>query len=146
MENGEMILVHNSFDRREENEPDYSEGQSIATDHTTPMTSIEEQAAQQYDSLINPYGTHRDGYKKGFAAGAAYERERAWVKVSERLPEEEGYYLVYYTIQAMDMVYKYEEVFYYSKGEWSQGGEDVAEPLFWMPLPNPPQHNTTEIK
>lgn len=70
------------------------------------------------------------------------ERERQWIPCSERLPEEDGQYII--TVK-----YKHEEGYediYAEHGEWNNGKWDmfyfghcgeVEKILAWMPLPEP---------
>ena len=66
-----------------------------------------------------------------------------WIPVSERLPEEDGQYLI--TVKYKHVNDSYED-FYTEHGEWFDGGWDmfcfghcgeVEDIIAWMPLPTP---------
>ena len=60
-------------------------------------------------------------YKKGFDDG---KKATTWIPVSERLPEEDGLYLVYTEEQPFVCPFEDGEFF-------------IGEVLAWMPLPEP---------
>lgn len=66
-----------------------------------------------------------------------------WIPVTERLPEEDGQYLI--TVKYKHVDDRYEDI-YAEHGEWSDGRWDmfcfghcgeVEEIIAWMPLPEP---------
>ena len=57
-----------------------------------------------------------------------------WIPVTERLPEEDGYYLVYCGEYDGICVIYYENLV--TKGKWMCKWKEVTH---WMPLPEPPR-------
>ena len=67
----------------------------------------------------------------------ALEQTR-WIPCSERLPEDEGDYLVTFELSFMNFV----EVCTFNKYGWDKGGYD--EVIAWMPSPEPYQGGESE--
>ena len=58
-------------------------------------------------------------------------KQTRWISVSERLPENEGDYLVTFKLSFMNFI----EVCTFNKAGWDKVGYD--EVVAWMPLPEP---------
>ena len=69
----------------------------------------------------------------------ALEQTR-WIPCSERLPEDEGDYLVTFKLSFMNFI----EVCTFNKAGWNKGGYD--EVIAWMPLPEPYRGGDTDAK
>ena len=89
-------------------------------------------------------------YKNGYAKG--YEDGRPkWIPVTERLPEEEGWYLVYTTPNREHKSINkamFCKGYAWSNGEpyWRGAGGHWANVTHWMPLPEPPKECfTTQV-
>ena len=99
---------------------------------------------------MNIYEATEQAYKNGYEAG-----KPKWISVEERLPEEDGRYLVFtssYLIQYVrvlsfakdgrkvdeyDFVSAWENVWYWYDSEW--GHITTDDVTHWMPLPEPPK-------
>lgn len=85
-------------------------------------------------ALETPPDDNWEGYSKRLWK-AAYDRGKAeaeqarWIPVSERLPEEEGIYLVTTTGTNNDII----DIAFYVDGIWHKASRIKA----WMPLPEP---------
>ena len=84
-------------------------------------------------ALEAPPNDNWEGYSKRLWKNA-YERgkadaEQRWIPVSERLPEEEGVYLVTTTGMNNDII----DIAYYTEGIWHKASRINA----WLPLPKP---------
>lgn len=81
---------------------------------------------------------HKNGYEAG-------KRDAAkWIPVTERLPEEEGWYLVYTTPNREHKSInkaKFCKGFEWNnfKPEWHGAGGRWENVTHWMPLPEPPK-------
>jgi hypothetical protein len=117
-----------------------------------------EEVAQGQSELYDCYlqhgeqGEHVESYKKCASDHRQlaewlkdYKRlkeQAKWIPVSERLPEENGQYLI--TVKYKHVNDSYEDV-YAEHGEWSDGRWDmcfghcgeVEDIIAWMPLPQP---------
>ena len=63
-----------------------------------------------------------------------------WIKISERLPEDIGHYLVYYKECDIGCI---AWSFYNSLGQWASSYNTFYEDItHWMPLPEPPKANS----
>ena len=71
-------------------------------------------------------------YKNGYAKG--YADAMKWIPVTERLPEEDGWYLVYRGEYGGICIVHYKVL--KTKGKWMCKWEEVTH---WMPLPEPPK-------
>ena len=86
---------------------------------------------------------YKNGYDKGYEDGRP-----KWIPVTERLPEEEGWYLVYTT---PNREHKSINKAMFCKGYawgnfepyWRGAGGHWANVTHWMPLPTPPKENET---
>lgn len=66
----------------------------------------------------------------------AEERQR-WIPVTERLPEEAGYYITVFSKGEVGQnLYM---TFADRSGKWYQNSEDTGKVTHWMPLPTPPK-------
>ena len=82
---------------------------------------------------------YKNGYDKGYEDGRP-----KWIPVTERLPEEEGWYLVYTT---PNREHKSINKAMFCKGYawgnfepyWRGAGGHWANVTHWMPLPEPPK-------
>lgn len=92
-------------------------------------------------ALKNTWGEKK--YKEIVEALNEWEEQEPWISVSERLPEEDGQYLI--TVKYKHVNDSYEDV-YAEHGEWYDGRWDmfcfghcgeVEEIIAWMPLPAP---------
>ena len=76
-------------------------------------------------------------YKNGYAKG--YEDGRPkWIPVTERLPEEDGYYLCNVRSFAFRGSF-YAAMLKYDKGGFIEGHIYTDDVTHWMPLPEPPK-------
>ena len=65
-----------------------------------------------------------------------------WIPVTERLPEEAGYYITAFSRgEAGNNLYI---TFPDGSGKWYQNSEDTGEVTHWMPLPEPPEAEENE--
>lgn len=63
-----------------------------------------------------------------------------WILVTERLPEEKGFYLCYAPHWVKMHVYKFSD--WGNQGRkrfWNDGGTETSKITHWMPLPSPPE-------
>ena len=68
------------------------------------------------------------------------ETQPRWIPVSERLPKDEGDYLVTFKLSFMNFI----EVCTFNKAGWDKGGYD--EVVAWMTLPEPYRGGDTDAK
>ena len=77
----------------------------------------------------------REAFEKGFRIGVkkrpSVQSEIHWIPCSERLPEENKYYLVTTSGTYNDII----DIARYINGTWNKASEIIA----WMPLPAPYQ-------
>jgi hypothetical protein len=83
----------------------------------------------------------KDGYL-GQAFDMAIEalEQTRWIPVSERLPKDEGEYLVTFKLPFMNFI----EVCTFNKAGWNKVGYD--EVIAWMPLPSSYQGGESDAK
>lgn len=68
-----------------------------------------------------------------------------WIKVNERLPEDEGEYLIYNEDQIIDTIFSGMEVSYFEKRlnlkgtHWTNISATCLSPTHWAELPQPPK-------
>ena len=114
------------------------------------MDLIERQAAIRWvKTECNPYGKPTLDYESGkrvmkhLELMPSAQPEQRWITCSERLPEEDGQYLI--TVKYKHVNDSYEDV-YAEHGEWYDGRWDmfcfghcgeVEDIIAWMPLPEP---------
>ena len=72
---------------------------------------------------------HNEGYDVGYWAGRR-DYEPKWIPVTERLPSEDGFTLIF-------TAHGHAGVCYFTNGWW--GGYDKGGVTHWMPLPEPPK-------
>lgn len=75
------------------------------------------------------------GMKREIESMVVSGKKPRWIPVSERLPEEDGCYLV---AVKNDHQRKYSKTAWFSHGSWF-ARQDVTH---WMPLPQPPKEET----
>ena len=63
--------------------------------------------------------------------------QTSWIPVSERLPEENGFYLVTYDGEICGENEPFTGLAEYENGKWVDDEEDYQCVLAWMPLPEP---------
>ena len=63
--------------------------------------------------------------------------KQKWIPVSERLPEENGFYLVTYDGEICGENEPFTGLAEYENGKWVDDEEDYQCVLAWMPLPEP---------
>lgn len=68
------------------------------------------------------------------------QEERRWIPVTDRLPKESGYYIVYYSSTASNKPLISIRHFY---GESPEAFLHNKAMTHWMPLPEPPKEETT---
>lgn len=89
---------------------------------------------------MNPHDAteiaYKNGYEKGKADALAKDNNvpSKWIPVTERLPEEDGDYLVYCGEYYGIFVVYYEVL--KTKSKWCCKWKEVTH---WMPLPEPPK-------
>ena len=71
------------------------------------------------------YQVSENSYKRGYEDG-----KPKWIPVTERLPEEKGFYL---TARKRDVFVEQ------WNGVWFSERCHLAQPTHWMPLPQPPK-------
>ena len=88
---------------------------------------------------MNNYEATEIAYKNGYEAG-----KPKWIPVTERLPDEEGWYLVFTTpnrgyrsINKGQFIKGYEWDNF--KPRWRGAGGTWTNVTHWMPLPEPPK-------
>ena len=97
-------------------------------------------AVQGRIKALPPVQSEPKSYRMGYQAG--YAAAQRWIPCSERLPEENGQYLITVKYKHVD---SYEDI-YAEHGEWIDGRWDmfsfghcgeVEDIIAWMPLPAP---------
>ena len=87
------------------------------------------------DILIGEIATDSEEQNEALDIAIDIMRKTAWVSVTERLPEESGYYLI---TSNSGYVYDVEIRFFFfqheRRKEWKKGFGDV---IAWQPLPEP---------
>lgn len=96
------------------------------------------------EELIRALQYDREQYEQGYRDGI---KANKWIRVEDRLPENDEYALCWYEYRAMDgthegeMIQKYGVGYYFLgwSGEVSRGRD--ARVIAWMPLPAPPKED-----
>lgn len=60
-----------------------------------------------------------------------------WISVEDKLPEEEGGYLVYWLSEGFSHAWHRVSVCYFVEDRFASGS--LKQPTHWMPLPEPPK-------
>ncbi len=68
---------------------------------------------------------------------SSLENPNKWIPCSERLPEENGFYLVTYDGEICGENESFTGLTEYENGKWVDDEEDYQCVLAWMPLPEP---------
>jgi hypothetical protein len=116
------------------NELGYELGQKIE-----PCDAVSRGAFEQvmYERDIAIEQLHELGYEWGQKI-EPYDAISRWIPVSERLPEEDGCYLVTTTGTNNNII----DIAYYTEGIWHKASKIKA----WMPLPKPYEPQESEDK
>lgn len=98
------------------------------------------------EELIRALQYDRGQYEKGYADAKA---ESGWIPVTERLPEENGYYLCEVCFSSVRDCKSYRRmILYWEDNVWIDMPNcfKTRNPTHWMPLPQPPKENDYDTK
>lgn len=108
-----------------------------------PACNSQIQDNQEVPELV-PLGYHEDALALSIKRRIAAEEKLRWIPVSERLPIENGKYLIYVSEHTTEDSVQREEITsaIWSDKKWYYGHSWIPrqKPVtHWMPLPEPPQ-------
>lgn len=94
-----------------------------------------EKAAQEYASTIEPDRLGCGDLESAFEAGAEWYMSKIWIPVDERLPESDGFVMVFVLANpTFGMPDRYEIAYYDGEDWYTQDGEHVR-PTHWCDIP-----------
>lgn len=116
---------------------EYIEEHDCYTDYTKCGDKVGRDAADAIEELVQKCkDAYKHGKSKGFKKGRTYEINKKWISCSERLPKEEGCYLV---TTYDDDGYLDVDVCYWEDVDTNEnnGFCFITDVLAWMELPMP---------
>lgn len=95
-----------------------------------------EQAAREYASTIEPDRLGCGDLESAFEAGAEWCMSKIWIPVEERLPESDGFVMVFVPANpTFGMPDRYEIAYYDGEDWYTQDGEHIR-PTHWCDIPS----------